>query len=82
MVTASGGRLVIRGEAEVGLGLDQEAWFLARAGQAGVAVPEVLWLGAVDTPAGPRTVMVQTAPTSGPCWPGNCGIRYSPSYPR
>ena len=28
VVTASGGRLVIRGEAEDGLGLDQEAWFL------------------------------------------------------
>ena len=61
MVTASGTRLVIRGEADEGNGLDQEAWFLARARQAGVPVPEVLWLGAVDTTAGPRTVMVQTA---------------------
>ena len=47
---------------------------LARARQAGVTVPEVLWLGTVDTPAGPRTVMAQTA--------GNCGIRYSPRYAR
>ena len=39
----------------------QEAWFLARASQAAVPVPEVLWLGAVDTTAGPRTVMVQTS---------------------
>ena len=60
MVTASGARLVIRGEADESNGLDQEAWFLARARQAGVPVPEVLWLGAVDTTSGPRTVMVQT----------------------
>ena len=61
VVTASGARLVIRGEAGESNGLDQEAWFLARARQAGVPVPEVVWLGAVETPAGPRTVMVQTA---------------------
>jgi aminoglycoside phosphotransferase (APT) family kinase protein len=61
VVTASGTRLVIRGEAYESNGLDQEAWFLARARQAGVPVPEVVWLGAVETPAGPRTVMVQTA---------------------
>ena len=61
MVTASGVRLVIRGEADESIGLDQEAWFLARGRQAGVPVPEVLWLGVVDTAAGPRTVMVQTA---------------------
>jgi aminoglycoside phosphotransferase (APT) family kinase protein len=61
VVTASGARLVIRGEAHESNGLDQEAWFLARARQAGVPVPEVVWLGAVETPAGPRTVMVQTA---------------------
>jgi aminoglycoside phosphotransferase (APT) family kinase protein len=61
VVSTSGARLVIRGEAEESIGLDQEAWYLARARQAGVPVPEVLWLGAVDTPAGPRTVMVQTA---------------------
>jgi aminoglycoside phosphotransferase (APT) family kinase protein len=60
-VTASGAGLVIRAEARDGIGLDQEAWFLARARQAGVPAPDVLWLGAVDTPAGPRTVMVQTA---------------------
>ncbi len=57
MVTASGARLVIQGEADESIGLDQEAWFLARARQAGVPVPEVLWWGAVDTAAGPRTVM-------------------------
>jgi len=45
VVTASGARLVIRGEAGEGIGLDQEAWFLARARQAGVPKPEVLWLG-------------------------------------
>ena len=61
VVTASGARLVIRGEAHESNGLDQEAWFLARARQAGVPVPEVVWLGAVETAAGPRTVMVQTA---------------------
>jgi len=61
VVTASGARLVIRGEAGESNGLDQEAWFLARAHRAGVPVPKVLWLGAVDTTAGPRTVMVQTA---------------------
>jgi aminoglycoside phosphotransferase (APT) family kinase protein len=61
VVTASGARLVIRGEAGESNGLDQEAWFLARARQAGVPVPEVVWLGAVETPAGPRTVVVQTA---------------------
>ena len=61
VVTASGTRLVIRGEARESNPLDQEAWFLARARQAGVPVPEVVWLGAVDTAAGPRTVMVQTA---------------------
>jgi aminoglycoside phosphotransferase (APT) family kinase protein len=61
VVTASGGCLVIRGEAPESNRLDQEAWFLARARQGGVPVPEVLWLGAVDTAAGPRTVMVQTA---------------------
>jgi hypothetical protein len=44
-VTASGTRLVIRGEASESNGLDQEAWFLARARQAGVPVPEVVWLG-------------------------------------
>ncbi len=57
MVTASGARLVIQGEADESIGLEQEAWFLARARQAGVPVPEVLWWGAVDTAAGPRTVM-------------------------
>jgi aminoglycoside phosphotransferase (APT) family kinase protein len=61
VVTASGTRLVIRGEAHESNGLDQEAWFLARARQAGVPVPEVMWLAAVETTAGPRTVMVQTA---------------------
>jgi aminoglycoside phosphotransferase (APT) family kinase protein len=61
VVTASGARLVIRGEAHESNGLDQEAWFLARARKAGVPVPEVVWLGAVETAAGPRTVMVQTA---------------------
>jgi aminoglycoside phosphotransferase (APT) family kinase protein len=61
VVTASGARLVIRGEAHESNGLDQEAWFLARARQAGVPVPEVVWLGAVETTAGPRTVVVQTA---------------------
>ena len=66
MVTASGTRLVIRGAADEGNGLDQEAWFLARARQAGVPVPEVLWLGAVDTTAGQRMVMVQTAASGRP----------------
>jgi aminoglycoside phosphotransferase (APT) family kinase protein len=61
VVTVSGARLVIRGEADESNGLDQEAWFLARARHAGVPVPEVLWLGVVETTAGPRTVMVQTA---------------------
>ncbi len=61
VVTASGARLVIRGEAGESNGTDQEAWFLARARQAGVPVPEVLWLGPVDTAAGPIAVMVQTA---------------------
>jgi len=61
VVTVSGTRLVIRGEARESNGLDQEAWFLARAREAGVPVPEVAWLGAVETAAGPRTVMVQTA---------------------
>jgi aminoglycoside phosphotransferase (APT) family kinase protein len=61
VVTASGARLVIRGEAHESNGLDQEAWFLARARQAAVPVPEVLWLGAVETAAGLRMVMVQTA---------------------
>jgi aminoglycoside phosphotransferase (APT) family kinase protein len=61
VVTVSGARLAIRGEARESNGLDQEAWFLARAREAGVPVPEVLWLGAVETPAGPRTVVVQTA---------------------
>jgi aminoglycoside phosphotransferase (APT) family kinase protein len=61
VVTASGARLVIRGEASESNGLDQEAWFLARACEAGVPVPEVLWLGAVETAAGPMTAMVQTA---------------------
>ena len=61
VVTASGARLVIRGEAHESNGLDQETWFLARARQAGVPVPEVVWLGAAETPAGPKTVMVQTA---------------------
>jgi aminoglycoside phosphotransferase (APT) family kinase protein len=61
VVAASGIRLVIRGEADESNGLDQEAWFLAQARQAGVPVPEVVWLGAAETPAGPRTVMVQTA---------------------
>jgi len=65
VVTASGARLVIRGEAEDGMALDQEAWFLARARQAGVAAPEVLWLGAVDPPAGSRIVMVQAAAAGG-----------------
>jgi aminoglycoside phosphotransferase (APT) family kinase protein len=60
-VTVSGARLVIRGAADDGIGLDQEAWFLDRARHAGVPAPEVQWLGAVDTPAGPRPVMVQTA---------------------
>jgi aminoglycoside phosphotransferase (APT) family kinase protein len=60
-VTASGARLVIRGEAHESNGLDQEAWFLARARRAGVPVPEVVWLGVVETTAGPRTVVVQTA---------------------
>jgi aminoglycoside phosphotransferase (APT) family kinase protein len=50
-----------RREADESIGLDQEAWFLAQARQAGVPVPEVLWLGAVDTTAGSRTVMVQKA---------------------
>jgi hypothetical protein len=45
VVTASGARLVIRGEAHESNGLDQEAWFLAQACQAGVPVPEVVWLG-------------------------------------
>jgi aminoglycoside phosphotransferase (APT) family kinase protein len=61
VVTASGAGLVIRGAADESNGLDQEAWFLDRARQAGVPVPEVLWVGAVDTAAGPRPVMVQTA---------------------
>jgi aminoglycoside phosphotransferase (APT) family kinase protein len=61
VVTASGARLVIRGEAHESNGLDQEAWFLDRARHAGVPVPQVVWLGAVETAAGPRTVMVQTA---------------------
>jgi len=61
VATASGALLVIRGQAEGGIGLDQEAWFLARAREAGVPAPEVLWLGAVDTPAGSRTAMVQAA---------------------
>jgi aminoglycoside phosphotransferase (APT) family kinase protein len=61
VVTASGSRLVIRGEARESNGLDQEAWFLARARQAGVPVPEVVWLGAAEIPAGPMMVMVQTA---------------------
>jgi aminoglycoside phosphotransferase (APT) family kinase protein len=61
VVTASDTRLVIRGEAHESNGLDQEAWFLARARQAAVPVPEVLWLGAVETAAGLRMVMVQTA---------------------
>jgi aminoglycoside phosphotransferase (APT) family kinase protein len=61
VVTASGTRLLIRGEAGESNGLDQEAWFLARARQAGVPVPEVVWLGAAETPAGLRTVMVQAA---------------------
>jgi aminoglycoside phosphotransferase (APT) family kinase protein len=66
VVTASGARLVIRNEATEGNGLDQEAWFLARARQAGAPVPEVLWLGPVDTTAGPQTVMVQTAASGQP----------------
>ncbi len=66
VVTASGARLVIRGEAHESNGLDQEAWFLARAREAGVPVPEVVWLGAVETAAGPRTMMVQTAVTGRP----------------
>jgi len=61
VVTASDTRLVIRGEAHESNGLDQEAWFLAQARKAGVPVPEVVWLGTVETAAGPRTVMVQTA---------------------
>jgi aminoglycoside phosphotransferase (APT) family kinase protein len=61
VVTVSDTRLVIRGEAHESNGLDQEAWFLARAREAGVPVPEVAWLGAVETAAGLRTVMVQTA---------------------
>jgi aminoglycoside phosphotransferase (APT) family kinase protein len=61
VVTASGAGLVIRGEADESIGLDQEAWFLGQARQAGVPVPEVLWLGSVDTKAGSRAVMVQTA---------------------
>ena len=65
VVSASGARLVIRGEADESNGLDQEAWFLARARQAGVPVPEVVWLGAVETAAGPRTVMVQRAVAGG-----------------
>jgi aminoglycoside phosphotransferase (APT) family kinase protein len=64
-VTVSGARLVIRGMADDGIGLDQETWFLDRARQAGVPAPEVLWLGAVDTPAGPQPVMVQTAAAGG-----------------
>ena len=40
VVTASGARLVIRGEARESNGLDQEAWFLARARKAWVPVPE------------------------------------------
>lgn len=60
-MTVSGARLVIRGAAGDGISLEQEAWFLARARQAGVRVPEVLWLGVVDTPEGRRPVMVQTA---------------------
>jgi hypothetical protein len=48
VVTASGARLVIRGEAHESNGLDQEAWFLARARKAGVPVPEVVWLGTVE----------------------------------
>lgn len=63
MLTASGGRLVIRGEADECNSLDQEAWFLAQARRAGVPVPEVLWVGAVDSASGSRTVMVQTAVT-------------------
>jgi aminoglycoside phosphotransferase (APT) family kinase protein len=59
-VTASGARLVIRGEAPESNALEQEAWFLARAREAGVPVPEVLWVGTVDTTAGPQAVMVQT----------------------
>jgi aminoglycoside phosphotransferase (APT) family kinase protein len=66
VVTASGSRLVIRGEGAEGIGLDQEAWFLARAREAGVPVPDVLWLGTADTEAGPRTVVVQTAATGQP----------------
>ncbi len=61
MVTASGAKVVVRGEGDESNGLEQEAWFLASARRAGVPVPEVLWLGPVDTSAGPRTVMVQTA---------------------
>jgi aminoglycoside phosphotransferase (APT) family kinase protein len=61
VVTASGARLVIRGEAHESNGLDQEAWFLARARRAGVPLPEVVWLGVVETATAPRTVMVQTA---------------------
>jgi aminoglycoside phosphotransferase (APT) family kinase protein len=60
-VTASGARLVIRGSAEDGISLDQQAWFLARAREAGAGGPEVLWVGPADTPAGPRMAMVQTA---------------------
>jgi hypothetical protein len=36
VMTVSGAMLVIRGEAHESNGLDQEAWFLARARQAGV----------------------------------------------
>jgi aminoglycoside phosphotransferase (APT) family kinase protein len=66
VVTASGARLMIRGEGVEGIGLDQEAWSLARAREAGVPVPDVLWLGTADTAAGQRTVMVQTAATGQP----------------
>jgi hypothetical protein len=41
-VTVSGARLVIRGAVDDGIGLDQEAWFLDRARQAGLPAPEVL----------------------------------------
>jgi aminoglycoside phosphotransferase (APT) family kinase protein len=61
VATTSGARLVIRGEGAESNDLGQEAWFLARAAAAGVPVPEVLWLGTVDSASGPRTMMVQTA---------------------
>jgi len=60
-VTASGARLVIRGEAENSIALDQEAWFPARARRAGPTSRPCWLLRPSPDQAAERTSITGTA---------------------